>query len=250
MDIIGWINYAKISAERNEEVKALMSLHVSGFTALAYAIFLGWYPIRKMPWGTWFAYHPFAMSLGMVGFTTLGVMMKRKGGYVATKLHGYLMAIATALSFFAFYVIYTNKNIMGKAHFTTTHGQIGLAAIVVFGVLQLFGAVALHPDFGIMNKNVTMRFLHKTSGKFAATLAWGSIISGFVKMEENLVTRAAALSPLFIYTVKVNGWLGMSLDARAPAKRVEASAPAPKSSSGSGRPRRIEKKPPHAKSAK
>jgi len=55
------------------------------------------------------------------------------------------MSIAIALSAFGLYVIYTNKNMSRKNHFTTTHAKVGLFVLIGFFGVGLFGGVFLHP---------------------------------------------------------------------------------------------------------
>ena len=57
----------------------------------------------------------------MVGLMGTAVLTKKRMGYVNTKLHGIIAWGGLMLSAGGFYVIYENKNQMGKDHFTTLH---------------------------------------------------------------------------------------------------------------------------------
>ena len=48
-------------------------------------------------------------------------LTKKRMGYVNTKMHGMIAMAGLFLSIGGFYVIYENKNQMGKDHFTTLH---------------------------------------------------------------------------------------------------------------------------------
>lgn len=48
-------------------------------------------------------------------------LTKKRMGYTNTKLHGIMAWAGMMLSAGGFYVIYVNKNQMGKDHFTTLH---------------------------------------------------------------------------------------------------------------------------------
>ena len=59
------------------------------------------------------------------------------------------------------YVIYSNKEMMNKPHFATSHGKFGLATILSYCMLGLFGGIFLHPDWGSLKTNQTFRTIHK-----------------------------------------------------------------------------------------
>ena len=44
------------------------------------------------------------------------------------------------------YVIYSNKNILGKPHLTSWHSWIGFAALIGWIAFALAGALGLHPE--------------------------------------------------------------------------------------------------------
>ena len=48
-------------------------------------------------------------------------LTKKRGGYTNTKLHGMMASAGMVISGGGFYVIYQNKEQMGKDHFTTLH---------------------------------------------------------------------------------------------------------------------------------
>ena len=71
-----------------------------------------------------------------------------------------------------FYVIYSNKEAYGKEHFTTTHGQLGLAVTLVYIGMALFSFPALNVDWGVLKTNKQVRFAHKWTGRVATAAAW------------------------------------------------------------------------------
>ena len=58
---------------------------------------------------------------GMVGLMGSAALTKKRGGYTNTKMHGIMASTGLMLAFGGFYVIYQNKESMGKQHFTTYH---------------------------------------------------------------------------------------------------------------------------------
>ena len=58
---------------------------------------------------------------GMVGMMGTAALTKKRMGYTNTKLHGMIAWAGMTLSGGGLYVIYQNKESMGKEHFTTVH---------------------------------------------------------------------------------------------------------------------------------
>ena len=141
----------------------------------------------------WFDYHPLAMSLGMVVLAALAAMKKRIGGKGPTVMHGYMANAGVALGGFGLYVIYSNKEMLKKPHFTTLHGKLGLGAFVAFAMLGLVGGIALHPDFGVAKQNQLIRKAHKFGGRAALLTAWGAAVTGFTKMEASPVLQGGVV---------------------------------------------------------
>jgi hypothetical protein len=127
---------------------------------------------------TWFNWHPLCMLIGFVALAGNATLIKKIGGYENTKMHGILMSTAIAVASFAWYVIYSNKEMMGKAHLMTLHGKLGAAVMVSYFGLGIVGSIALHPDFGVLKTNKTIRFAHKWGGRVVTALAWTSCVLG------------------------------------------------------------------------
>jgi len=144
----------------------------------------------------WFTLHPVAMIVAFVGLAANSAMIKRIGGLENTRLHGIMMTVATMLAGFGFYVIYSNKEMGRKKHFTTLHGQLGLFVMVAYIALAFFGAVLLHPDFGIMNRHPGIRFGHKWGGRLVTALSWTSCILGLINMGTKDMVIAVFAVPL------------------------------------------------------
>jgi hypothetical protein len=126
----------------------------------------------------WFSWHPLCMLLAYVSLAANASLIKKIGGYENTKMHGYMMSGAIAIASFGFYVIYSNKEMAGRQHFMTLHGQMGVAVMVNYFGIGAFGALALHPDFGIMKTNKTLRTAHKLAGRAATAAAWTCCVLG------------------------------------------------------------------------
>mmetsp|Transcript_20286 Transcript_20286/g.42500 ORF Transcript_20286/g.42500 Transcript_20286/m.42500 type:complete len:194 (-) Transcript_20286:60-641(-) len=116
-----------------------------------------------------FSLHPLFMYLSLMAFI-VGKLYKKVGGYSNTKLHGNLSSFGSLCMSVGFYAIYKNKENNGKAHFTTTHSQYAFLLMGCICVLLLNGAVGLHPDWGKVKTNKTIRAVHHWSGKFMLVL--------------------------------------------------------------------------------
>ncbi|KAK1748072.1 hypothetical protein QTG54_000011 [Skeletonema marinoi] len=78
---------------------------------------LGGYYAGTRPEGAgwrFFSWHPFLMMVGMVGLMGTATLTKKRMGYTNTKLHGMIAWAGLMSSYAGFYVIYQNKNTMGK----------------------------------------------------------------------------------------------------------------------------------------
>ena len=66
--------------------------------------------------------------------------------------------------------------------------------------LAIFGAVALNPDWGIMNKNTTLRTIHKWTGRLLTLLSWVVCVLGLIKMQPSqTVVQILFTAPLLYF---------------------------------------------------
>jgi cation transport ATPase len=131
--------------------------HVGTF--LLYTLILG-YTTAIQPSGSgwrFFSWHPFLMILGFVAMMGTSVVTKKLGGYKNTKLHGMLASGGLLMTFGGLYVIYRNKELMGKEHITSTHAVFGIITMSGCIMAMLAGGIFLHPDFGVNKTNTTIR---------------------------------------------------------------------------------------------
>jgi cytochrome b561 len=108
------------------------------------------------------------------------------------------MILAVAVAGFGWYVIHTNKNTMGKQHWTTIHAKVGIAVLIGYFSLAVVGSVALNPDWGLLRTNKTVRFAHKTGGRALTAAAWFCCVLGFVTMEKDIKYQLLFGIPLLV----------------------------------------------------
>lgn len=147
----------------------------------------------------WFSWHPISMIASFVALSGNAVLIKKIGGYENTKKHGLLMLMATVVALFAWYVIYSNKNMQGKKHLTSVHGKIGVFVLLGNIALALSGALGLNPDWGFLRTNKQIRLIHKYSGRIVASTAYISCVLGFMTIEKELHKRLLYGLPLICF---------------------------------------------------
>ena len=148
----------------------------------------------------WYSYHPSSMVAAFLAMSGNAILIKKMGGYENTKMHGYLMTLASLLAGAGFYVIYTNKIMQGKNHFMTTHGKIGLGLLLGYLSMGLFGFIGLNPDWGYFKTDKRIRLIHKMSGRVLTFIAWYNCFTGFSTTEKNQYLQASFGISLLIFS--------------------------------------------------
>ena len=140
--------------------------------------------------------HPFLMTVGFVGFMGVGAVTKKLGGYTNTKLHGIMSSLGYILALGGFYAIYKNKNLWDRPHFTSLHGKMGLALLVMTFGPMVAGGVFLHPDWGLDKTNKLYRRVHKQFARVIMGSAWMTATYGFYTMSKDPVEVLIFAGPL------------------------------------------------------
>mmetsp|Transcript_15108 Transcript_15108/g.19749 ORF Transcript_15108/g.19749 Transcript_15108/m.19749 type:complete len:191 (+) Transcript_15108:105-677(+) len=126
----------------------------------------------------WFSFHPLLMTMGFVGMMANGIMVKKLGGYVNTKIHAKLSLAGMFMALGGLYVIYTNKEWYGRRHFTSAHSKAGLLCLIGCVLVGTAGTVFLHPDWGISKTNKNIRLCHKWLARAVVLLGWITCFAG------------------------------------------------------------------------
>ena len=77
------------------------------------------------------------------------------------KLHLWLQALSTGLASAGAYAIYENETRMGKPHFTTLHGKLGLATVVGTQVRKRCSAIVLSSLLSLGGSHPSTRLLRR-----------------------------------------------------------------------------------------
>ena len=164
---------------------------------IAFSIILGYFAASLSGW-SFFSWHPFLMITGFIGILGSSAIIKKQGGYTNTKLHAILSSTGLMMAFGGLYVIYKNKENMGKEHITSIHALAGIITIAAAVLPAIAGVVLLHPDFGIDKTNKTYRFAHKWSARIVMLSAWVTAVFGLMKMTSDIKILAAFAVPLVV----------------------------------------------------
>jgi hypothetical protein len=102
------------------------------------------------------------------------------------------------LAWGGYYVIYQNKELSGKAHLTSYHALGGLACLVISTMIGMVGSAFLHPDWGILKTNKTVRWAHKTGARVVIALGWCVAVMGLKQLTGDYITLGVYAAPLIL----------------------------------------------------
>ncbi|XP_037088249.1 cytochrome b561 domain-containing protein 2-like [Pollicipes pollicipes] len=108
---------------------------------------IGYIIYVAVPGSSLFSWHPICMSISFAGMMLGGAEVFSLGSQRyrhRVTLHWQLQAAAAVLSLAGLAAIFFNKELRGAPHFTSTHGQLGLAAVAAATVQSAGGLLALY----------------------------------------------------------------------------------------------------------
>ncbi len=100
---------------------------------------------------------------------------------------------------FAWYVIYSNKNMFGKPHLISNHGKLGAFVMILYFGVGIVGGVLLNPSWGLYRTDKTIRAMHKWIARGATFLAWTTCVLGFATIDINSFDQFLFIFPLFLF---------------------------------------------------
>ncbi|RUP43725.1 eukaryotic cytochrome b561-domain-containing protein [Jimgerdemannia flammicorona] len=134
--------------------------------------------IIKAGWPSPFAWHPALMTILLVAVTE-GILILQPTTTPAEKatglnLHKWTLIIGYTCAIGGSSVIFYNKVLSGKEHFTTTHSQLGAFTSSYLLIQLLFGLsmVYLPNLFGGVGKAKALWKYHRLSGYFLFIFVW------------------------------------------------------------------------------
>lgn len=162
-----------------------MVAHAVVVLFIAFIVYTAW------PGSSLFSWHPTLMTLAFVGCMFEGLLAFNPesslffGAARQTKVlfHQVCQICAVVLSLAGFAVIYYNKTLNDKPHFTTWHGFFGIITIIVSS-LQSFGGdlvryAGLRAFLKIKSSLAVLKVYHATSGLITFTLVTVTFVCAF-----------------------------------------------------------------------
>jgi cytochrome b-561 domain-containing protein 2 len=155
-----------------------------------------------------FSAHPLGMSLGVLVFSNMAIssIRGRHGAKDAATRKSFIIGhvifiVLTMLSVgIGFGAIYYNKVKIGKEHFTSTHGQVGLAAFVLMFLNTLHGSLNTLSSCKV--QWFWSSFIHRSTGILAYITSGVAVVYGLYsgwgmnKFGERIVPILAGLAVL------------------------------------------------------
>ncbi|GMI13256.1 hypothetical protein TrLO_g11445 [Triparma laevis f. longispina] len=139
--------------------------HAFALVSLVYSVLLGLSLGTKKGWRL-FTYHPLLLTVATSIFV-IAAMYKKIGGLQYTRLHGNLSFLGLCLVLGGVSAIYYNKEWNAhSSHFESNHALLGGSVLSIMCILLLNGLIAIHPDWGKLKTNKTIRLAHKMTGRF------------------------------------------------------------------------------------
>jgi Eukaryotic cytochrome b561 len=143
---------------------------------------------------------PFMMMTSFLTFSGVSILTKKMGGAANTRMHGYLMFVAGGTAIFGGYVIWSNKEIYGKPHLTTPHGQFGALTLTGFATYPLIAWISYNPDNGYLKSNQLARKFHKYSGRLTVLMGLVTSAFGILSLEKDVYVAGGLIATLFAAT--------------------------------------------------
>ncbi|ORX89295.1 hypothetical protein K493DRAFT_267265 [Basidiobolus meristosporus CBS 931.73] len=130
-----------------------------------------------------FSWHPILMSLALVLVSEAVLLLQKTNSQSkpgATIWHRYIMLGGGALGVTGVAVIFINKMLFSKPHFTSWHGRLGLGAVLLILGQIIFG-MALHSFpalFGNQGRARKLYKRHRLLGYFILSILWINSLLG------------------------------------------------------------------------
>lgn len=126
-----------------------------------------------------FSLHPAAMVTAYCGLMAEGVLLatlvrheEGKERLEGLQQHGFVQFTSLVAMALGFLVIYKNKVVMGKSHFTTLHGKLGLVTVLLSALSALMGVSGFRA-YGIVTRFSLQNQLRiKAAHRKIATVTW------------------------------------------------------------------------------
>eukprot|EP00755_Sulcionema_specki_P017849 Sspe_Gene.65396::Locus_38716_Transcript_1_3_Confidence_0.500_Length_1126::g.65396::m.65396/K08371/CYB561D2; cytochrome b-561 domain containing protein 2 len=136
-----------------------------------------------------FLYHPILMSLGFLLLMCEAIAQAARATFLQAdarlrllQRHMYLQVAGAACIFAGLYAIYSNKEMHGKPHVTTTHSQLGVVVVLLVVTSLFLGAVSFK-YLGLATRfapgvQQALKVVHRVCGSLTFSLAMLTMVIG------------------------------------------------------------------------
>jgi hypothetical protein len=153
----------------------------------------------------WMIYHPFLMTMGVIGLPLAAVLQQRLFGYRSNKIHMHAMLISASLVVMGAYVIITHKIDRKESHFSTAHSIVALVWLSMFLPQGALGLIGLDPDNRMgwfsptrgaanVKRFIYLRRFHTLAGRLILCLGYVVALLGWLKFFATDWVRVTAMS--------------------------------------------------------
>jgi len=141
--------------------------------------------------GSLFSYHPILMSLAFLTLMGEGVLFARKAGITTGKdaratlmaNHARLQLLALVFSLAGFATIYINKERLGKPHFKTWHGSLGLGVVLASLGVSAGGAAIYYRIIPSVKLTGLAKKAHRALSPVVFLCAAGAVVTGMKPLD-------------------------------------------------------------------
>ncbi|OCT83263.1 hypothetical protein XELAEV_18025800mg [Xenopus laevis] len=161
-----------------------VAAHVASLSLTVYVTYV------SQPGATLFSWHPFLMTLAFSFLMTEAILvfspdsslLRSFSRRARVQVHWVLQLLCVVCSLLGLGIIYSNKVLQGKPHFSTWHGLLGVLT-VFWALLQSLGGVSLlYPKLVQRWKLASRKLYHATAGLIGYLLGCGSLLLGMCSL--------------------------------------------------------------------
>ncbi|XP_078000951.1 transmembrane reductase CYB561D2-like [Glandiceps talaboti] len=185
---------------------------------LASIVFCGIIIYHAWPGSSLFSWHPTLMSVAfallmaeaILFFSPESTLLPKALRKTKVRYHWINNVTAVVCALGGFGCIFLNKSKMGKSHFTSWHGLLGVTTVTYACMQCLAGTLLLYPKVvSQMVKLADMKLYHATSGLLMFSLACASLVLGlfsnwFVSVASDAVWYISLSCPAMLALVVMN----------------------------------------------
>ncbi|XP_075688044.1 transmembrane reductase CYB561D2 [Rhinoderma darwinii] len=161
----------------------LLSGVAAHLVAFAFTIYVS---CKSQPGTSPFSWHPFLMSLAFSFFMTEAMLvfspdaslLRSFSRKVRVRAHWILQLLSVLCAILGLGIIYYNKSLHGKPHFSTWHGLLGLLTVLWALIQNVGGITLLYPKLAQRWALSTRKLYHATSGLLLYLLGCASLFLG------------------------------------------------------------------------